>query len=202
MKRSNFYIDGFNLYFGMIQAGYTDCKWLNIWKLADRIINKNQVLGSVKFFTSRINNNKKKQGRQYDFLNALFTTDTEIIYGHFLSQPFNCRICGARDFETKEKMTDVNIATQILKDAFTNSFDVAFLISGDSDLVPPLRMIRDLFPDKELIVVFPPERKSTSLSNVAHRSFTLSRGKLKSSQFPDQVVNKHGHIIQKPAEWL
>ncbi len=27
------YIDGFNLYFGMIDAGFSRCKWLNVEKL-------------------------------------------------------------------------------------------------------------------------------------------------------------------------
>jgi hypothetical protein len=42
-------------------------------------------------------------------------------------------------------MTDVNIATQILIDAFQDKYDMTMLISGDSDLVPPIRTIHELF---------------------------------------------------------
>jgi len=44
-----------------------------------------------------------------------------------------------------EKMTDVNIATNMMIDAYTNAFDIAYVISGDSDLVPPIRAIRAHF---------------------------------------------------------
>ena len=35
-------------------------------------------------------------------------------------------------------MTDVNIATQMMIDAFQDKYNMAMLISGDSDLVPPI----------------------------------------------------------------
>lgn len=39
-------------------------------------------------------------------------------------------------------MTDVNIAIQLLGDAFDDKFDVALVISGDSDLTTPVRRVR------------------------------------------------------------
>ena len=52
-------------------------------------------------------------------------------------------------------MTDVNIATQILIDAYQDNFDMAMLISGDSDLVPPIKAVHELFPKKRVFVTFP-----------------------------------------------
>jgi len=74
MKKVNFYIDGFNLYFGMVEAGYDHCKWLDIEKLAEILKNNSHELNRVKYFTSRINNNYEKQQRQKAYLNALLTT--------------------------------------------------------------------------------------------------------------------------------
>ena len=39
-------------------------------------------------------------------------------------------------------MTDVNIATAMLTDAYRDRFDTALLVSADSDLVPPVRAAR------------------------------------------------------------
>lgn len=36
-------------------------------------------------------------------------------------------------------MTDVNIATAIIVDAYKDAYDMAMLISGDSDLTPPIK---------------------------------------------------------------
>jgi hypothetical protein len=32
------YVDGFNLYFGMIEAGFSYCKWLNLTALAQSLL--------------------------------------------------------------------------------------------------------------------------------------------------------------------
>lgn len=58
------YIDGFNLYFGIKEAGFDNCKWLDIKKLVQGLLKPNQVLVDVKYFTSRVSNAPEKQKRQ------------------------------------------------------------------------------------------------------------------------------------------
>nr|VFJ52675.1 MAG: NYN domain-containing protein [Candidatus Kentron sp. DK] len=57
-------------------------------------------------------------------------------------------------------MTDVNIAAQLLCDAYDDHFDTALILSGDSDLNTPVKIILTRFPDKKVIVVFPPRSLS------------------------------------------
>lgn len=201
MKKTNFYIDGFNLYFGMVGAGYLDCKWLDIYALAKRLKNANHDLNNIKYFTSRVNNNFEKQQRQNAYIDALLTTPITLIQGQFRSEWMKCGNCGGGWYDSKEKMTDVNIATNMIIDAYKDEYEVAFLISGDSDLVPPIREIRNLFPKKEIIIVFPPERKSNELKSVASSSFALGHGKLQECQFPKEVTDKYGKKITKPGSW-
>ena len=47
--------------------------------------------------------------------------------------------------DQNEKMTDVNIATHLIIDAFQDRYDMAMLISGDSDLVPPIKAVHSLY---------------------------------------------------------
>jgi uncharacterized LabA/DUF88 family protein len=68
-------------------------------------------------------------------------------------------------------MTDVNIAVQLMGDAFDDAFDVALVVSGDSDLTTPIRRVRERFADKRVIVAFPPRRHSAELK----RGTRLSR---------------------------
>ena len=51
--------------------------------------------------------------------------------------------------------TDVNIAINMLNDAYQDRCERFVLESGRSDLVPVLNMVRDLFPQKEIIVYVP-----------------------------------------------
>jgi hypothetical protein len=46
------YVDGFNLYFGLLEAGFNNCKWLNINKLATNLLQIDQELIEIKYFTS------------------------------------------------------------------------------------------------------------------------------------------------------
>lgn len=202
MKRVNFYIDGFNLYYGMIGGGYKHCKWLDIHLFAETLKNSSQTLNKVKYFTSRINNDIEKQKRQNTYLDAIATKPIEIIYGEFRTNWMNCRGCGSGWYDSKEKKTDVNIAVNVITDAYKNDYDVAIIVSGDSDLVPPVRAVRELFQDKEVRIVFPPTHESGDLKKAASNSFKIGVNKLEVSQLPKEVTNKYGEIFTKPKEWL
>ena len=161
------YVDGFNLYFGLLGAGFINCKWLNINKLAKNILHINQELVEIKYFTSRVSNNPDKQKRQTTYIEALESVGIKIFYGHYQSDTTECRQCGNIWPTFHEKMTDVNIATQMMIDAFQDRYDMAMLISGDSDLVPPIKTIHYLFKDKRVFVAFPPKRHNSSVALVA-----------------------------------
>ena len=195
------YIDGFNLYFGMLDAGLDYCKWLNIRLLILNLIQKNQELIEIKYFTSRVSNNPEKQKRQSTYIEALESVNVKIYYGNYQSDTIECKRCNNIWPKFNEKMTDVNIATQILIDAFQDKYDMAMLISGDSDLVPPIKAVHEIFKNKRVFVAFPPKRHNQSVAIIARGSLIIGRKKLVESQFEDKVCKKDGYILQKPLIW-
>ena len=98
-------------------------------------------------------------------------------------------------------MTDVNIASRMLVDAFQDRFDTAFLISGDTDLIPPIREIKSNFAQKRVIVGFPPGRHNVSLQKIASASFVIGRKKLLDSQLPDEIIKPDGFKLSRPIQW-
>jgi uncharacterized LabA/DUF88 family protein len=98
-------------------------------------------------------------------------------------------------------MTDVNIATELLTDAFQDQFDTALLVSADSDLVPPVESIRRLFPAKRVVVAFPPQRSSKDLQKSASAWLLIHETTLKKSQLPDPVILPNGFSLSRPTEW-
>ena len=98
-------------------------------------------------------------------------------------------------------MTDVNIAVAMMEDAFQANFDLALLISGDSDLTPPVAAVRRIFPEKAVIVGFPPRRKSFELEVAASDSFVIAKKKLQNSQLPDQMTKPDGFTLKRPIRW-
>ena len=195
------YIDGFNLYFGMREAGFDQCRWLNLRKLAENFLQPNQELTAIKYFTSRVSHNPDKQKRQSTYIDALESQNIKIVYGNYQDGSEECRRCGHSWRNAKEKMTDVNIATAIIIDAFKDEYDMALLISGDSDLTPPIKSIHENFKNKRVAIGFPPKRHNSSMALVAKGSFIIGRKKLVDSQFEDEVISKIGYKLKIPESW-
>ena len=95
-------------------------------------------------------------------------------------------------------MTDVNIATELLTDAFQDRFDTAMLISGDSDLTSPIRTVRQVFPEKRVVVAFPPERQSVELAKAASTSFHIGRAKSRTVNCPIRSSSRMGTFSNGP----
>lgn len=195
------YIDGFNLYFGIREAGFHNCRWLNVRKLVNSLLKPNQVLIDIKYFTSRVNNNPEKQKRQSTYIEALESSDIKIIYGNYQDSSTECTKCGHSWRTAKEKMTDVNISTSIIIDAYKDAYDMAILISGDSDLTSPIREVHNLFKNKRVFIVFPPKRHNNSMALVAKGSSVIGRKKLLDAQFHEEEISKTGYKLKIPQKW-
>jgi len=202
MERVIAYVDGYNLYYGLRHKQWKWFYWLNIQLLAEHLVKPDQKLVGTKYFTTIVNYPEGRHKRQAVFLEALQTlSKVEVFYGHFLATPVTCRNCG-HTYETHhEKMTDVNIAVELMTDAFQNKFETALLISADSDLVGPVKTMRRLFENKKVVVAFPPARSSVALQRTAHGFYFIGRDKLSKSVFPDEVTKPDGFVIRRPKEW-
>ncbi len=205
MERVIAYVDGFNLYFGMKSKGWQRYYWLNIPSLARKLLKPDQRLICTKYFTSRvipIPSSKGKDKRQQTYLEALGTLSSlKIFYGHYLGKPICCKKCGFCWYTHEEKMTDVNIAVELMVDAFQKNCDTALIISGDSDLAGAIMATRRLFSDRRIIIGFPPNRVSRKLEQESDAYFIIGRKKLANSQFPDEVRKQDGYILRRPTTW-
>jgi len=45
--------------------------------------------------------------------------------------------------KAEEKGSDVNLASHLVRDAFMNLFDVAVVVTNDTDLIEPIKIVRD-----------------------------------------------------------
>ena len=205
MQKVITYIDGFNLYFGLCAAGLRKYLWLNVQQLTLNLLKPGQLLVCTKYFTSRVSDtptDTQKSKRQGVYIEALQTLpDVHLFFGHYLKKQARCRQCHAVWQTYEEKMTDVNIAVEMMTDAHINAFDVALIVSGDSDLAGPVQAIRRLYQDKRVVIAFPPKRHSLRLREEADASFVIGRKQFKISQFPNAVLKEDGHILNKPLSW-
>lgn len=206
-RRSIIYIDGMNLYNGAIKGG--PHKWLDIERYF-RLLRNADDIQKIRYFTTRIRGPRRPI--QETYLRALSTLPlVDIVEGKFKMKEVHCgyRKCtfqGDRIFRVpEEKRTDVNIALHMLDDAYNDRSDILVVVSGDSDLVPPVDMVKTLFPEKKIIVYVPartPERgAATELRSAADEDRTLPQAILKVAQFPREVPDGSGGYIDKPLGW-
>ena len=104
------------------------------------------------------------------------------------------------EFHTmEEKGSDVNLAAHLLNDAWNEVFEAAAVISNDTDLVTPIRMVTDE-REKTVIVVCPKRGQPVApqLLEVASDDRHIRPKTLKKAQFPDTLP---GTQISKPERW-
>ncbi len=136
------------------------------------------------------------------YLEALETLpDLSLHYGAYITKEHRCPTCGATTRTFEEKMTDVNIAVEMLSDAQDNAFDTAIVISADGDLTGPINAVRRRYPEKRVVVAFPPARNSIALRNAANGHFNIGQNAVRNSQLPEQIAKSDGHILKRPPSW-
>jgi uncharacterized LabA/DUF88 family protein len=203
------YVDGFNLYYGAVKG--TPYKWLDIQKLCQLLLPKNQIL-KIKYFTALVTarpGDLNKPNRQLVYLRALRTIPgLEIIYGHFLEHeimmPAANPATGGSKFvrviKTEEKGSDVNIAAHMLHDGHKGQYQVAVIISNDSDLAEPITIVRNELKLPVGVLNPIPAHPSHALRKVATFVKPIRKGVLSTSQFPDRLKDPAGEFF-KPPTW-
>jgi len=206
-KRSIVYVDGFNLYYGSLKG--TPHKWLNLQRYFE-LLRQDDDLRKIWYFTAEVDGSSRQ--RQATYLDALRTLPRiEIVFERYkrkeLRCPIDCSYPNQKKFYTvpEEKGTDVNIALQMLDDAYQGICDRLVLVSGDSDLVPAVKRVKQRHPDLKVTVYVPaanPRRGAAKeLRSAADKHHTLPMALLAKTQFPPSLLGASGQHIDKPSGW-
>jgi uncharacterized LabA/DUF88 family protein len=200
-KLVNFYIDGFNFYFGLKSKNWQKYYWLDVVKFCESFIKPNQTLNSVLYFTAAPKDQGKKD-RQDLFFSANKTDSRfKLVFGKYIPKTLQF---GKRTYTTfEEKQTDVNIAVEMLRNVFQKKVDISILVSADSDILPAINLIREIDPNHKVFCYFPPNRYSTDLAQNADAIIKLSRyeQRFKKALLPDKITLPNGYIIKRPKKW-
>ena len=65
----------------------------------------------------------------------------DVILKERKQRSFVCPVCGERTEKSEEKGVDVALSTDLLMHGVQGSFDIAVVLSNDSDLIPAIRFI-------------------------------------------------------------
>jgi uncharacterized LabA/DUF88 family protein len=214
MDRVMFFIDGFNVYhslniFSLQKKGSIKYKhfefrkylWLDLRSLAERFTRKQDTISGVFYFSAYATWKPYSMKRHKRFVGALESRGVNVVMGRFKEKDRYCKICGASYKGREEKQTDVNIAIYLFKEAVADNYDTAILITSDTDLVPAIKEVRSLFPQKKIGVVFPFKRWAFELRNACHFYRIIEKKHLSKNQLPDQVPLPNGITLNRPRRW-
>ncbi len=154
------FVDGFNLYHAIRDLGHDHLKWVDLWRLMEFFLAPTvHRIVSVDYFSAFAFWMPGPLARHRRYVKALKSVGIVPVMGRFKVKDRSCRECGCIWEAHEEKESDVNIALWMLDGACRDEFDRAHLVTGDSDLVPAVRLLRKRFPDKPVKVIAPPERR-------------------------------------------
>ena len=212
--KTSVYIDGFNLYYRAVRD--TPYKWLDLSKACQALLPSHEV-HRIRYFTALLqprpgDPQTQRRERQRTYIRALETIpNLTVHYGQFRShtklRPLATPTPGLQRtveiLDTEEKRTDVNLATYLLLDGFDRDYEQALVVSNDSDLALPIRMVRERLgfpvgvvnPNLDQKAVTPKELTDAASFIRRLRPNTLLRCQF-SPQFSDAVGT-----ITKPVSW-
>ena len=203
------YVDGFNLYYRAL--AHSRYKWLDLRALAASLLRKQNAIETIRYYTARVSGRQDRgqPKRQESYLKALRTIPgLTIHYGKFLPKVIRRPLASSPPgrpvyvevHSTEEKGSDVNLASHLLWDGFQGAYEVAVVVSKDTDLVEPIRIVtQELRMPVGLIC--PDGAVPSALEEVMSFVRHVTSPKLAASQFPNPVFTREGKAIYKPAQW-
>lgn len=217
--RTIIYVDGFNLYYRLLDRR-PPVKWLNIKALAEKLLRPENIITNVRYYTAHVSGriDPTSPARQQLYLDALQTLpEISIHLGTFLTTEkfaglakppnFRPRVELAEPWpdvvkviKVEEKGSDVNLACHLLLDAFQGNFDVAAVLSNDSDLVEPIRIVTQVL-GKPVGLLSPVGNPNPQLQRASSFVRRISVSDLTASQFQDVLSRDDGSTVRKPMGW-
>ena len=220
MRKASFFIDGFNLYHSLDNSNnLKKYKWLDLHSLCSSLLFPNETLNDVFYFTAYTDWNTARKQRHQDYVTVNINKGCKVILGKFIEKDrvsmVKCNtpcltgitqhFCKKPYKAHEEKMTDVNIAVDIVKAAALQTCEAIYLVSGDNDLLPALKTVRKISPGIRLRVVLPINAQAKSLMDFCSANnfkyMRIKKHHLANAQFPDQVVIGNS-TYTRPPHWI
>jgi hypothetical protein len=206
---TNVYIDGLNLYYGCLRGSPN--RWLDLGTFVRLLLPSSHAIHRIRYYTARVSalpHDPEAPRRQASYLRALATVpNLSITFGHFLTSKVMMPLVTppatgskfARVIKSEEKGSDVNLASHLLVDAFTRDCAVAFVISNDSDLLEPIRIVRRML-GMRVGLASPYTRVARVLADEVDFIRPIWPRTLERSQFAPTITDARG-AFRKPADW-
>ncbi|MGG2917527.1 NYN domain-containing protein, partial [Klebsiella pneumoniae] len=180
------------LYHAIEETGNKALHWVDLKSLCKRYLPKDASIENVFWFSAKPSHLSRTVNDNYqNYTNALTECGVDVIGGRFKRKNVKCEAdngCGEVFHKHEEKESDVNLAISLVSGACNNEYDIAIIITADSDLCPPIKYVKERFPDKELWLVAPPGRikRAADLCLMSSKNMEINSNALRASCMRDE----------------
>lgn len=203
--RGALYVDGYNLYHAIDDLDQPYLKWLNLRKLGELLARgHSKTIERVVYCTAFFPGDHGKKTRHQNYIDALSYYQVETVIGHTTKEPMKCRLnsCGHQWDVHREKETDINLALSLYQDAVLDAYDIAFLVTADTDQVSTLKFMRKYYPHKKVFVIVPPMRDpSKHLRDLSAGTIKMTIDHLDQCVLPALVAQFGSRSVVRPHEY-
>lgn len=198
--RTTFLIDGFNFYYSIKRLD-ARLKWFDFSRYCAHFLSSKDEIHSIYYFSALATWRPSSAARHRVFIEALTHYGINVVLGEFKKKTKWCATCHKSYQDYEEKATDVNIALYAYRLASMPDIDRVVLVSGDTDMLPAIQLIKQDFPTKEPGVIFPYQRKNDQLGQEVSFKRKTSAKILPLFQLPSSITLANGKVITRPLEW-
>jgi len=168
-QRVAIFIDGSNLYHNLKRYKIKT----NFENIIKKIETKREII-DIFYYTALLDRSidEKRYNSHKKFLNKIKQIPN-----------FNVVLCNLRKMILEDgkidfaiKGDDVHLATDLIKGAYENQYEIAIIVSGDADFIPAIRLVQK--NGKKVINAFFPKSSSYQLRNCCDGSINLKKSLL------------------------
>jgi uncharacterized LabA/DUF88 family protein len=214
-----FFIDGFNFYHSVQSAlkekPNSQLMWIDLKLLCEQhlhVIGPHAKLAGVDYFTAIpehliSTHDAKEEAKDKVLRHKLYIRANEAagvgIHLGFIDRNGKSKVTGdgATVYEWREKGTDVKLACTVLERAKNNDYELALIVSGDTDYLPLVEILPRMY-EKEIRFCLPYKRDTKMIKAKSPKSFALSLESYEKCQFPTCITLPNGTRIHCPPKWL
>jgi len=164
------FIDGSNWYHAMKSIGLYSSR-IDYWNFARKLSEEHRSVVEIRYYVGKVSGDLTRTREQEQFLNTIKNQNVRVVLGSVEKQRVQPdknqiqqtlkklrgafsdlnpmildeleRLMSEGTYVDKEKKVDVNLAVDMVARAMKNEFDVAYLVSADSDFVPAVEIVRE-----------------------------------------------------------
>jgi uncharacterized LabA/DUF88 family protein len=189
-QKALFLFDGPNFYKNL-KNGKINRGHLNFRKLAENLSMGRKIVDVV-FFTSPVDQSTDSENykNQQKFFAALEKSAVTLHKGNLVVRrvacrnchafPIVCKNCGTPLVVKEEKSVDVQLAMTMVTRCMSNDYDVLYLASCDSDLVPAINFVKGY--GKQVFLLLPLNAKGYAVGAACNTIICIDQQKVNAAQ--------------------